>query len=366
MATIAAATILAILMQSATEPKKTDRDYDGLTGQVHIVGTDRERTVQSGSDKRKVIRERAMVAVYDRNGWLIEELSFGFEDCTLSRHVFRFDTTDKRAETVYWGKGVADTNTVPPKGPAPVGFKQVFTFESSGNRSEVTDYDPFGKLLSKTRYKYDDKGKVSETTSDFGSTRSQCSFKYDDLGFVEEESCRRTGGLESAEKSSYKYEIDSVGNWIKRTGDSATSFNGKPSSHDLPVTYRTIEYYQAEANPASDTVGASGDILSRLALKPCSGPLVIRKSGGVLQQSATKRITPAYPLAALAQRITGSVLVELTIDEMGKVISTRTISGPAELHGAAEQAAKAWEFAPTYLSKVPVKVIGTINFNFNR
>jgi len=366
MPTIVAATLLAVLMQSAVEPKKTDRDYDNLAGRVYIVQTDRERTVQSGSDKGKVVRERAEVAVYDRNGWLIEELSFGFEGCTLSRHVFRFDGTDKRTETVYWGKGVVDTNDLPPSSPASAGFKQVFTFDGSGNRSEVTDYDPFGKLLSRTRYRYDDKGRVKETTSDFGSTRSQCSFKYDQLGFAEEESCRRTGGLESAEKFSYKYEIDSAGNWIKRTGDSAASFNGKLSSRDLPVTYRTIEYYPAESNPPSEAPGASGDISNRLALKPCSGPLLIRKSGGVLQESATKRITPAYPPAALAQGIAGSVLVELTTDEMGKVISTRTISGPVELRGAAEEAARGWEFAPTYLSKMPVKVIGTITFNFNR
>jgi TonB family protein len=160
--------------------------------------------------------------------------------------------------------------------------------------------------------------------------------------------------------------VDSVGNWIKRKSDSATSFNGRPSTRDLPVTYRTIEYYPAESSPASDTFGAPAAIFNRLALKPCSGPFVIRKSGGVLQESATKRITPAYPPAALAQGIAGSVLVELTTDETGKVISTRTISGPAELRGAAEEAAKGWEVAPTYLSKMPVKVIGTITFNFNR
>lgn len=366
MLAIVVATVLAVLMQLVADQKKTDLDYDGLRGRVYMVQTDRERTVQSGSDKGKVIRERAEVVVYDRSGWLIEEMTFGFEGCVTSRHLFRFDGTDKRTETVFWGKGVADTDANPSQGPASVGFKQVFTFDSSGNRSEVIEYDPFGNLLSNTRYKYDDKGRVKETTSDFGSNRSQCSFKYNQIEFVEEESCRRTGGLESAEKFSYKYETDSVGNWINRTGDSATSFNGKASTHDLPVSYRTIEYYSAEANPSPDKLGASRDILNRLVVKPCNRPLVIRKSGGVLQQSATKRITPTYPPSALAQRITGSVLVELMIDEMGKVISTRTISGPDELRGASEEAARGWEFAPTYLSKMPVKVIGTITFNFNR
>jgi hypothetical protein len=47
------------------------------------------------------------------------------------------------------------------------------------------------------------------------------------------------------------------------------------------------------------------------------------------------------------------------------VIKTRALSGPAELHGVSEEAARGWEFKPTTLSGVPVKVIGTITFNFN-
>lgn len=105
MPTVVAATLLAILLQSAAGAHRTDRDYADLVGPVHVVRTDHERTVQSGSDKGKLVRERDKAAVYDRNGWLIEELSFGLEGCTLSRHVFQFDGTDKRTETVYWGRG---------------------------------------------------------------------------------------------------------------------------------------------------------------------------------------------------------------------------------------------------------------------
>ncbi|MFY9607559.1 MAG: energy transducer TonB, partial [Blastocatellia bacterium] len=71
------------------------------------------------------------------------------------------------------------------------------------------------------------------------------------------------------------------------------------------------------------------------------------------------------PHEAREKRISGSVLVELTTDEKGKVTSVKTISGPPELRRAAEEAAKRWEFTPTLLSKVPVRVIGTITFNFN-
>jgi hypothetical protein len=54
-------------------------------------------------------------------------------------------------------------------------------------------------------------------------------------------------------------------------------------------------------------------------------PRIIRKSGGVLQGSATKRVEPAYPPLAKAAQVSGSVVVEVTADEQGKVISARAI-----------------------------------------
>jgi len=94
-------------------------------------------------------------------------------------------------------------------------------------------------------------------------------------------------------------------------------------------------------------------------------PKIIRKSGGVLQGSATKRVEPAYPPLAKAARVSGSVVVEVTIDEEGKVFAARAISGHPLLKDAAVSAAKEWTFAQTMLTGVAVRVIGTITFNFN-
>jgi protein TonB len=93
-------------------------------------------------------------------------------------------------------------------------------------------------------------------------------------------------------------------------------------------------------------------------------PKIIRKSGGVLQGEALRRVTPTYPALARAARVAGTVVVEITIDEGGGVISARAISGHALLKDAAEAAARQWRFKPTQLSGVPVKVIGTISFIF--
>lgn len=94
-------------------------------------------------------------------------------------------------------------------------------------------------------------------------------------------------------------------------------------------------------------------------------PKIIRKSGGVLQGSATKRVEPVYPPLAKAAKVSGAVVVEVTIDETGKVIEARAISGHPLLKDSAVEAAREWTFSPTQLSGVPVKVIGTLTFNFH-
>jgi TonB family protein len=91
---------------------------------------------------------------------------------------------------------------------------------------------------------------------------------------------------------------------------------------------------------------------------------LIRKSGGVLANSATHRVVPESPPLARAARITGSVVVEVTIDEGGSVIAARAISGHPLLKDTAVEAARQWQFTPTNLSGVPVKVIGLLTFQF--
>src|SRR5215813_4703904 len=90
----------------------------------------------------------------------------------------------------------------------------------------------------------------------------------------------------------------------------------------------------------------------------------VRKSGGVPAESATKRVEPTYPPLAKAARVSGAVVVEVTVDTDGKVIAARAVSGHPLLKDAAVAAARQWVFTPTSLSGQAVRVIGTITFNF--
>jgi protein TonB len=88
-------------------------------------------------------------------------------------------------------------------------------------------------------------------------------------------------------------------------------------------------------------------------------------SGGVLNGKAVSKPAPPYPAVAKAARASGTVVVQITVDEGGKVISASAVSGHPLLRQAAVQAAYQARFSPTLLSGQPVKVTGTITYNFN-
>jgi periplasmic protein TonB len=87
-------------------------------------------------------------------------------------------------------------------------------------------------------------------------------------------------------------------------------------------------------------------------------------SGGVLNGKAISLPKPQYPAVAKAARQTGTVTVQVTIDENGSVISARAVGGPPLLQASAVQAAYGARFSPTKLSGQPVKVTGVITYNF--
>lgn len=87
-------------------------------------------------------------------------------------------------------------------------------------------------------------------------------------------------------------------------------------------------------------------------------------SKGVITGLATYKPVPPYPPMAIKVKAQGVVSVQILVDESGKVISARAMSGHILLRAAAERAAMQTRFSPTKLSDVPVKVSGTITFNF--
>ena len=87
-------------------------------------------------------------------------------------------------------------------------------------------------------------------------------------------------------------------------------------------------------------------------------------SGGVLNAKAISLPNPEYPAVARQARASGTVTVQVTIDEDGGVVSARAISGHPLLQAAAVTAARQARFSPTKLSGQSVKVQGVVTYNF--
>jgi TonB family protein len=98
-----------------------------------------------------------------------------------------------------------------------------------------------------------------------------------------------------------------------------------------------------------------------VSLIPSSG--AVESSVGVLGQP-TKKVMPHYPPEAKNVRAQGTVEVEITVSESGKVIEAKAISGHEMLRDAAVEAAKKWEFKPTEDSGAPVTRQGVLTFSF--
>jgi TonB family C-terminal domain len=84
----------------------------------------------------------------------------------------------------------------------------------------------------------------------------------------------------------------------------------------------------------------------------------------MLVSKAVSLPKPAYPPMARAIHASGSVAVQILVDEQGKVISAQPVSGHPTLVGAAKAAALQARFTPTVLNGQPVKIQGLITYNF--
>lgn len=123
------------------------------------------------------------------------------------------------------------------------------------------------------------------------------------------------------------------------------NFNVSPSPRSSPSPYATI--------PPPPNINMPGG---------GSGSRTV--SGGVLNAKAISKPAPVYPPVAKAVKASGTVVVQVTVDESGQVISAKAVSGHPLLQAAATQAAYQAQFTPTKLNGQPVKVTGVLTYEF--
>ncbi len=93
-------------------------------------------------------------------------------------------------------------------------------------------------------------------------------------------------------------------------------------------------------------------------------PDIVQMTSVMITGKALRKVQPPYPQIAKQIKAQGTVPVQITISEEGRVLQATVVSGNPTLHDAARQAALQWVFSPTVLNGKAVKVSGVISFNF--
>ena len=137
----------------------------------------------------------------------------------------------------------------------------------------------------------------------------------------------------------------------------AQTQNDQPTAITSPAANNPTPNTQlANTQPATAQIAAT-----QASATPAAEPQLI--STGSLNGRETKRVTPNYPSSARTHNVTGTVRVFAIIDENGKIWVTNS-EGPMLLRQAAEDAAKAWTFAPPNVAGKPVRLAGYLDFEF--
>lgn len=95
-------------------------------------------------------------------------------------------------------------------------------------------------------------------------------------------------------------------------------------------------------------------------------PTRVRVSREAMAGRLVKRIEPVHPPEAREKQIQGAVILNLSVDERGKVSRAVKFSGPDLLVPAAIEAVKQWEYQPFMLDGSPIKVETTVIVNFTQ
>ena len=325
---------------------ESDRSRDGLVGPVRRVRT--EVAKLSSLDGKLSENKHVLVEVvaYDIKGNKVENQYFPIAGATLTG-------------------------------------KEVYKYDEKGNISEMTMLNSDGSLLSRETYKYEydfagnwNKMTTSVAVVDSGRlTFEPNEVTYRSIMYYLDENMVKM--VQPTANSAPPVAPVPINTTAKAVTDSNTQPNPaagakldpKKEGPVLPAASATANKLNGSAPAEMKSANADAvkpPLVDIGAEPPTPGPKPILKpvSGGVLNGTALSLPAPVYPDTAKRMRISGVVVVEVILDETGKVVAANATGGPTLLREAAAQAAMKARFSPTKLSGQPVKVSGIINYKF--
>ena len=80
---------------------------------------------------------------------------------------------------------------------------------------------------------------------------------------------------------------------------------------------------------------------------------------------AVQKVSPVYPPMAKQWKLSGRVVVDMTVAEDGSVENADVVNGNPILAGAAKNAAKNWKFQPFQADGKNARAVVRVNFDFS-
>src|SRR5207237_294249 len=145
-------------------------------------------------------------------------------------------------------------------------------------------------------------------------------YKYDEKGNISEMTLVSADGS-LVSKEVYKYEYDSVGNWVKMTTSVAVVENGKIGFEPSEMTYRTIFYYLDASMAKMLEPGASP---SPVSASPPSDPVSSKPSGSAANDTKSSNSLGAS-VKQPENRSTASLPPSTSLDKL-KVSSVQPLT----------------------------------------
>jgi TonB family protein len=147
----------------------------------------------------------------------------------------------------------------------------------------------------------------------------------------------------------------------------------KPSSLPMfPFLIVLLFLMIAGKGPIAAGAGMSGETPGRKDAADKSGelagaaPLPVTMSSILrMEPKINSRVTPVYPELAKRARVSGKVILTLSIDEEGNVTDVHLDSGHPFLNDAAINSVKNWKYAPSLLNGEPVSVTARVTVIFD-
>jgi TonB family protein len=103
----------------------------------------------------------------------------------------------------------------------------------------------------------------------------------------------------------------------------------------------------------------AGDVVAQERREP------IRVGSNVQESKLIHKVDPVFPDTAKAARVSGVVILQLTVGVEGNVLEAQVLRGHPLLDQAALEAVRQWRYSPTMLNGEAVSVIATVSLRFH-